>query len=93
MTIMSFPLLFGTVLGYSDSLCQHLLKQLRHRIEENLKVFDLELTAKEMDGLSSMEGNLNQYWQPLGAPVDVTCQQCAKAWEQAASSREPHICD
>eukprot|EP00438_Fugacium_kawagutii_P022138 Skav230297 [mRNA] locus=scaffold2934:152500:170188:- [translate_table: standard] len=61
----------------------------KHRIEENLKVFDLELTAKEMDGLSSMEGNLNQYWQPLGAPVDVTCQQKAGCDMGAACSKQP----
>ncbi|CAK9003703.1 unnamed protein product [Durusdinium trenchii] len=43
----------------------------KHRIEENLKVFDIELTQMEMDSLSSMKGKLDQYWQPLGAPVDV----------------------
>eukprot|EP00435_Cladocopium_sp_Y103_P030135 s242_g7.t1 len=43
----------------------------QHRIAENLKVFDLELSPVEMESLSAMQGNLNQYWQPLGAPVDV----------------------
>ena len=46
----------------------------RHRIAENLKVFDLELSVAELDALNNMEGNLNQYWQPLGAPVDAPWQ-------------------
>jgi len=43
----------------------------KHRIEENLKVFDINLSPEEVEALSEMEGKLNQYWQPLGAPVDV----------------------
>ena len=53
----------------SESICAS--DSLRHRIEDNLKVFDIELTQTELDSLSSMTGSLNQYWQPLGAPVDV----------------------
>ncbi|CAJ1394475.1 unnamed protein product [Effrenium voratum] len=43
----------------------------KHRIEENLGVFDVELSEEEMRALSAMQGKLGQYWQPLDAPVDV----------------------
>lgn len=43
----------------------------KSRIAENLKVFEIELSQKELDSLSEMKGKLNQYWQPLDAPVDV----------------------
>lgn len=39
------------------------------RLEENMGVFDFELTGDEMDALNRMRGNLGQYWNPLDAPL------------------------
>jgi len=43
----------------------------RHRLEENMGIFDFELSEAEMQRLSSMTGSLNAYWNPLGSPVDL----------------------
>jgi len=47
-------------------------KSVKHkRIEENLKFLDFELSESEMAALSGMKGELQAYWQPLGAKVDL----------------------
>lgn len=43
----------------------------RHRIEENMGIFDFELSPDELGALSAMEGNLGAYWNPLEGPVDL----------------------
>jgi diketogulonate reductase-like aldo/keto reductase len=43
----------------------------RHRLEENMGIFDFHLTEKEMQELEKMEGRLDAYWNPVeDAPVD-----------------------
>lgn len=41
------------------------------RQEENSAIFDFELSAEEMEQLSSMKGELGAYWQPLNAELDL----------------------
>jgi len=43
----------------------------RHRLEENMNIFDFELSEADMQRLSSMTGSLNAYWNPLSSPVDL----------------------
>lgn len=42
-----------------------------HRIKENMDIFGFELSAAQMEVLSSMQGRLRAYWDPLTAPVDL----------------------
>eukprot|EP00434_Breviolum_minutum_P001329 symbB.v1.2.001170.t1/scaffold60.1/size581591/10 len=37
----------------------------QERLQENMNLFDLELSAVEMETLSKMKGQLGQYWNPL----------------------------
>jgi len=43
----------------------------REYMAENLDVFDFGLTPTEMDSLNSLPGKLDEYWNPLGVPVDL----------------------
>lgn len=43
----------------------------RARLEENIRIFDFELSDDEMQTISSMEGSLGAYWNPLEKPVDL----------------------
>lgn len=43
----------------------------KHRLEENMKIFDFELSTAQMERLSSMGGALGAYWNPLTAPLDL----------------------
>mmetsp|Transcript_79007 Transcript_79007/g.256151 ORF Transcript_79007/g.256151 Transcript_79007/m.256151 type:complete len:330 (+) Transcript_79007:79-1068(+) len=43
----------------------------RHRLEENMGIFDFDLSAQELETLSSMKGALGAYWNPLETPVDL----------------------
>jgi len=44
----------------------------KHRLEENMDIFDFELTHDQMNTLSSMTGRLDAYWNPLkDAQVDL----------------------
>eukprot|EP00746_Dinoflagellata_sp_MGD_P017427 gnl/MRDRNA2_/MRDRNA2_140005_c0_seq1.p1 gnl/MRDRNA2_/MRDRNA2_140005_c0~~gnl/MRDRNA2_/MRDRNA2_140005_c0_seq1.p1 ORF type:complete len:310 (-),score=72.24 gnl/MRDRNA2_/MRDRNA2_140005_c0_seq1:83-1012(-) len=43
----------------------------RARLEENIRIFDFELSDEEMQTISSMEGSLGAYWNPLDKPVDL----------------------
>lgn len=43
----------------------------QNRIRENAEIFDFELTESEMRSLSSLQGDLGAYWNPLDAPVHV----------------------
>uniref|UniRef100_A0A7S4T4W1 NADP-dependent oxidoreductase domain-containing protein n=1 Tax=Alexandrium monilatum TaxID=311494 RepID=A0A7S4T4W1_9DINO len=41
------------------------------RIRENAALFDFSLSADEVAALDGMEGDLDEYWNPLGWPVDL----------------------
>merc|ERR1712118_572748 len=44
----------------------------KHRLQENMEIFDFALTDAEMANLDSMQGSLNEYWNPVkDAPVDL----------------------
>lgn len=43
----------------------------QHRIQENIDIFDFELSPEQMEVLSGMRGRLGRYWNPLKTRVDV----------------------
>lgn len=43
----------------------------RERLLENIQIFDFELSENEMQDISSMEGSLGAYWNPLDKPVNL----------------------
>jgi len=43
----------------------------RHRIAENMDIFDFELTPKQMAAIASIRGRLGSYWNPLEAGVHL----------------------
>merc|ERR1719231_2078790 len=44
----------------------------RHRLEENMQIFDFTLTAEEVSLLDGMSGDLGAYWNPVrDAGVDL----------------------
>jgi diketogulonate reductase-like aldo/keto reductase len=44
----------------------------KHRQDENMNIFDFELSAEDMQLLSDIKGELNAYWNPLkDAAVDL----------------------
>eukprot|EP00747_Dinoflagellata_sp_TGD_P167650 gnl/TRDRNA2_/TRDRNA2_192399_c0_seq1.p1 gnl/TRDRNA2_/TRDRNA2_192399_c0~~gnl/TRDRNA2_/TRDRNA2_192399_c0_seq1.p1 ORF type:complete len:341 (-),score=63.37 gnl/TRDRNA2_/TRDRNA2_192399_c0_seq1:103-1125(-) len=43
----------------------------RHRLEENMNIFDFELSDAEMAKLGALRGQLGAYWNPTVDPVDL----------------------
>mmetsp|Transcript_21115 Transcript_21115/g.49147 ORF Transcript_21115/g.49147 Transcript_21115/m.49147 type:complete len:200 (+) Transcript_21115:2-601(+) len=43
----------------------------QERLQENMSVFDFELSPGEMDLLGRMRGALHEYWNPLKSKVDL----------------------
>jgi len=44
----------------------------KHRLEENMNIFDFALTPEEVQSLDGMQGVLGAYWNPVkDAPVDL----------------------